>query len=714
MFKFFIMLLFSAPPEDRIKELEKYNEMMEKASREFNVNPDILKILGYMETKFHQPLCPSIDRKYGMMGIPEEDTIYINDIKLNYVPDKWVECETHDKGRNQIHYKGKLKFIVLDVENNIRFAAYLLRKYLNEEKGNLEKALLKYFKGNELKLDRFFEIYEKGFEEGNIKIEGKEIKIHKKIFQAPELDSINQFIPADPSNYTPSNRPSSYPIQYVIIHTTQGSYEGTISWFQNPNSNVSAHYVLRSNDGHSTQMVLHKDIAWHAGNWTYNTLSIGTEHEGWVDQNGWYTDEIYKKSAYITRSMINLFNVPYDRQHIIGHNQVPGSTHTDPGPYWDWTYYMRLVGYLPHQDTVVDDLSKGFKRGGPYSSWWFKDNVGQGYGGHIFWTYTWTNPVSNWARWTPNLPDTGDYEIFVYIPADTSFKGNVRYKIYNLIETTPYWVNQGNSNGIWKSLGIYPMPKGGNYINGCVTLGDTSNVSGKKIAFDAVKFRFLNSIDNFSFYLIDDGDPLCYFYGNWNLSSYTGYLSDYRWAYTSQNDSVKYDFSSLNSGVYEVRIFARKGYNRTQNAHYRIYAQNGTFDFYVNQNSPGVNQVGWIFCDTFTLISPFYLILYSNAQTGDVVISDAVKFSYISPLYVEEKEFNEKFFNYKNGKLILNIREDNTYINIYDIIGRNVYKEFSLSKGKKEIPLKLNQGTYFIILKGKEKRIAKFIVLKNF
>ena len=39
-----------------------------------------------------------------------------------------------------------------------------------------------------------------------------------------------------------------------------------------------------------------------------------------------------------------------DRTHVIGHYQVPDPNnpgqyggvdhHTDPGPYWDWTYYM--------------------------------------------------------------------------------------------------------------------------------------------------------------------------------------------------------------------------------------------------------------------------------------------------------------------------------------------------------------------------------------
>ena len=36
------------------------------------------------------------------------------------------------------------------------------------------------------------------------------------------------------------------------------------------------------------------DIAWHAGNWTYNTRSIGIEHEGYVGESGWFTDAMYR------------------------------------------------------------------------------------------------------------------------------------------------------------------------------------------------------------------------------------------------------------------------------------------------------------------------------------------------------------------------------------------------------------------------------------
>ncbi|WP_306323225.1 MULTISPECIES: N-acetylmuramoyl-L-alanine amidase [unclassified Streptomyces] len=150
-------------------------------------------------------------------------------------------------------------------------------------------------------------------------------------------------VPASKSNYTVSGRPLSYPIDFVIVHVTQENYATTLDIFKNPAKQVSAHYVVRSSDGHIAQMVREKDVAWHAGNWNYNTRSIGIEHEGWVDKPQYFTDAMYRESAALTASICTRYGIPKTRDHILGHVEVPGTDHTDPGPYWDWERYMRLV-----------------------------------------------------------------------------------------------------------------------------------------------------------------------------------------------------------------------------------------------------------------------------------------------------------------------------------------------------------------------------------
>jgi len=81
--------------------------------------------------------------------------------------------------------------------------------------------------------------------------------------------------------------------------------------------------------------------------------AIGVEHEGYAYSPGWYTTAEYQASARLVRALAIGNGVPMDRAHIIGHYQVPNQAngHTDPGPYWDWDYYLSLVrqGATPQQ-----------------------------------------------------------------------------------------------------------------------------------------------------------------------------------------------------------------------------------------------------------------------------------------------------------------------------------------------------------------------------
>ena len=160
--------------------------------------------------------------------------------------------------------------------------------------------------------------------------------------RAVDYPSAESF-PASTSNYTAANRPSTYPVDYVVIHVTQEYWDDAIGIFQDSSSQVSAHYVVRSKDGHIAQCVREHDVAWHAGNWDYNTRSIGIEHEGWVDKPEYFTEALYTQSAKLTATICAKYDIPITRDYIIGHSEVPGATHTDPGDNWDWARYISLV-----------------------------------------------------------------------------------------------------------------------------------------------------------------------------------------------------------------------------------------------------------------------------------------------------------------------------------------------------------------------------------
>ncbi|MEV8096038.1 N-acetylmuramoyl-L-alanine amidase [Kitasatospora sp. NPDC085879] len=174
-------------------------------------------------------------------------------------------------------------------------------------------------------------------------------------FQPAAYALTNASDPTSFGNYTVANRPADgQRIDYIVIHDTEGGFAGSIATFQKPTTQASAHYIVRSSDGHVTQLVNTKNVAWHAGNKTLNMHSIGIEHEGYAfpaNNATWYSEQLYQSSASLTRYLADRFGVPLDRQHIIGHDDVPGprqqdiaGMHWDPGTFWDWNHYMDLVG----------------------------------------------------------------------------------------------------------------------------------------------------------------------------------------------------------------------------------------------------------------------------------------------------------------------------------------------------------------------------------
>lgn len=131
-------------------------------------------------------------------------------------------------------------------------------------------------------------------------------------------------------------------INYIVIHYTDISYARTLRAFNNRESDVSAHYVIRG-DGHIAQIVHEADTAWHSGNYWYNLESIGIELELDRVTNPVFTAEEYYAAAALVCAISARQGIPLDRSHVIGHNEVPGSTHTDPGPTWDWPHFMWLT-----------------------------------------------------------------------------------------------------------------------------------------------------------------------------------------------------------------------------------------------------------------------------------------------------------------------------------------------------------------------------------
>jgi len=165
---------------------------------------------------------------------------------------------------------------------------------------------------------------------------------------SPDLpDDTGSYGNHDQADRTGEGGPS---IDYIVIHDTETAYEPSVRLVTDP-TYLAWNYTLRSSDGHVANHLEPADVGWHAGNWFMNMHSIGLEHEGWAGTSGWFTEAMYQSSAELVRYLAEKYDVPLDRAHVIGHDQIPGilpgstqSVHWDPGPYWDWDHYFELLG----------------------------------------------------------------------------------------------------------------------------------------------------------------------------------------------------------------------------------------------------------------------------------------------------------------------------------------------------------------------------------
>ncbi|MEV6951656.1 N-acetylmuramoyl-L-alanine amidase [Streptomyces sp. NPDC051183] len=148
---------------------------------------------------------------------------------------------------------------------------------------------------------------------------------------------------ASPANWRLADRPDDYRVDRIVVHVTQGSFASSVDAFRNPWHKASAHYIVRQ-DGHIEQMVRELDVAFHSGNRNMNERSVGIEHVGFVDRPKDFTDSMYEASARLAADVCQRYRIPVDRKHIVGHSEVRGADHTDPGRHWDWDRYIRMIG----------------------------------------------------------------------------------------------------------------------------------------------------------------------------------------------------------------------------------------------------------------------------------------------------------------------------------------------------------------------------------
>lgn len=92
------------------------------------------------------------------------------------------------------------------------------------------------------------------------------------------------------------------------------------------------------------------------------------------------------------------------------------------------------------------------------------------------------------ARWTPDIPQRGDYAVYVSYAASDSNVTDARYSVYHLGGRSDFLVNQRLAGKTWVYLGTFLFNKGASLDSGSVRLTNLSADSGLVVSADAVRF----------------------------------------------------------------------------------------------------------------------------------------------------------------------------------------------------------------------------------
>jgi N-acetyl-anhydromuramyl-L-alanine amidase AmpD len=241
-----------------------------------------------------------------------------------------------------------------------------------------------------------------------------------------------RYEPADPSNYREANRTTA-DIDWIVLHTIQGSYESAISWFKNPRSDVSAHYIVGDEPGEFTKMVRTKDVAWTGGDAGYNARGLHIEMEGYSG-NG-FSDQMYENVAELVEFLCENYDIPKRGPNfriapcdaaagqggIIGHVHIPGPNcnsrggsggHTDPGPHFDYDRLIEAIKTDPEPNFEVGQRVSAARalnvRSEPEIDFNVKHTNPAGKTGtiaeqstlgddYLWWKIEWDNGVTGWS-----------------------------------------------------------------------------------------------------------------------------------------------------------------------------------------------------------------------------------------------------------------------------------------------------------------------------
>lgn len=124
----------------------------------------------------------------------------------------------------------------------------------------------------------------------------------------------------------------------IVLHSMDGFFDGTRSWFKNPSAGGSAHYLI-SKKGKILQMVDDMVIAWHCRGMTdlfpprayWNDITIGIELEDERKREAWvYPQEEIDALVWLCDHLGAKWGFPINDKHIFLHRILDPGRRSDP------------------------------------------------------------------------------------------------------------------------------------------------------------------------------------------------------------------------------------------------------------------------------------------------------------------------------------------------------------------------------------------------
>lgn len=140
----------------------------------------------------------------------------------------------------------------------------------------------------------------------------------------------------------------------VLHYTGMKTGQGAIDKLRNPESKVSAHYVV-DEDGAVYHLVKEEMRAWHAGvsSWCgekrVNHHSIGIEIVNPGHEYGYrpFPDVQMKSVIALSKDILSRHKIP--ARNVVGHSDVAPIRKEDPGELFDWAWLAREgIGLWPN------------------------------------------------------------------------------------------------------------------------------------------------------------------------------------------------------------------------------------------------------------------------------------------------------------------------------------------------------------------------------